>query len=98
MLDDKFDVIVVGVGVVGSVVVLVMVWVGLDVLVIECGDSVGCKNMIGGCFYVYIFEVIILGFVVSALVECKVICEKIFFLIEESVVIFDFYCEQLDVL
>lgn len=54
--------------------------------------------MIGGCFYVYIFEVIILGFVVLVLVECKVICEKIFFLIEESVVIFDFYCEQLDVL
>lgn len=92
MLDDKFDVIVVGVGVVGMVVVYVMVKVGLDVLVIECGNSVGSKNMIGGWFYVYSIESIMLGFVMFVFIECVVICEKIFFLIEESVVIFDFYC------
>ena len=48
MSDDKFDAIVVGAGVAGSVAALVMARAGLDVLVIERGDSAGCKNMTGG--------------------------------------------------
>jgi len=47
MSDDKFDAIVVGAGVAGSVAALVMARAGLDVLVIERGDSAGCKNMTG---------------------------------------------------
>lgn len=39
MSDDKFDAIVVGAGVAGSVAALVMARAGLDVLVIERGDS-----------------------------------------------------------
>ena len=46
MSDDKFDAIVVGAGVAGSVAALVMARAGLDVLVIERGDSAGCKNMV----------------------------------------------------
>ncbi|MFP1454446.1 FAD-dependent oxidoreductase [Escherichia coli] len=50
MSDDKFDAIVVGAGVAGSVAALVMARAGLDVLVIERGYSAGCKNMTGGLF------------------------------------------------
>ena len=46
MSDDKFDAIVVGAGVAGSVAALVMARAGLDVLVIERGDSAGCKNTV----------------------------------------------------
>lgn len=41
MSEDKFDAIVVGAGVAGSVAALVMARAGLDVLVIERGDSAG---------------------------------------------------------
>lgn len=84
MSDDKFDAIVVGAGVAGSVAALVMARAGLDVLVIERGDSAGCKNMTGGRLYAHTLEAIIPGFAASAPVERKVTREKISFLTEES--------------
>ncbi|VDZ94366.1 oxidoreductase FixC [Salmonella enterica subsp. enterica] len=48
MSDDKFDAIVVGAGVAGTVAAYVMAKAGLDVLVIERGNSAGSKNMTGG--------------------------------------------------
>ena len=77
MSEDKFDAIVVGAGVAGSVAALVMARAGLDVLVIERGDSAGCKNMTGGRLYAHTLEAIIPGFAVSAPVERKVTREKI---------------------
>ncbi len=59
MSEDKFDAIVVGAGVAGSVAALVMARAGLDVLVIERGDSAGCKNMTGGRLYAHTLEAII---------------------------------------
>lgn len=94
MSDDKFDAIVVGAGVAGSVAALVMARAGLDVLVIERGDSAGCKNMTGGRLYAHTLEAIIPGFAVSAPVERKVTREKISFLTEESAVTLDFHREQ----
>ena len=98
MSDDKFDAIVVGAGVAGSVAALVMARAGLDVLVIERGDSAGCKNMTGGrlCAHTH-SEAIIPGFAASAPVERKVTREKISFLTEESAVTLDFHREQPDV-
>ncbi len=69
----------------------------LDVLVIERGDSAGCKNMTGGRLYAHTLEAIIPGFAVSAPVERKVTREKISFLTEESAVTLDFHREQPDV-
>lgn len=69
---------------------------GLDVLVIERGDSAGCKNMTGGRLYAHTLEAIIPGFAASAPVERKVTREKISFLTEESAVTLDFHREQLD--
>ena len=97
MSEDKFDAIVVGAGVAGSVAALVMARAGLDVLVIERGDSAGCKNMTGGRLYAHTLEAIIPGFAVSAPVERKVTREKISFLTEESAVTLDFHREQPDV-
>ena len=97
MSDDKFDAIVVGAGVAGSVAALVMARAGLDVLVIERGDSAGCKNMTDGRLYAHTLEAIIPGFAVSAPVERKVTREKISFLTEESAVTLDFHSEQPDV-
>lgn len=71
MSDDKFDAIVVGAGVAGSVAALVMARAGLDVLVIERGDSAGCKNMTGGRLYAHTLEAIIPGFAASAPVETQ---------------------------
>ncbi|EIA5318489.1 FAD-dependent oxidoreductase [Escherichia coli] len=97
MSDDKFDAIVVGAGVAGSVAALVMARAGLDVLVIERGDSAGCKNMTGGRLYAHTLEAIIPGFAASAPIERKVTREKISFLTEESAVTLDFHREQPDV-
>ncbi|HAW0905173.1 TPA: FAD-dependent oxidoreductase [Escherichia coli] len=88
---------IISAGVAGSVAALVMARAGLDVLVIERGDSAGCKNMTGGRLYAHTLEAIIPGFAVSAPVERKVTREKISFLTEESAVTLDFHREQPDV-
>ena len=85
MSDDKFDAIVVGAGVAGSVAALVMARAGLDVLVIERGDSAGCKNMPAASFVPTHLKQSFRGFAVSAPVERKVTRENLF-LTEESAV------------
>lgn len=97
MFEDIFDVIIVGVGLVGLVVVLVFVCEGVQVLVIECGNFVGVKNVIGGCLYVYSLECIIFGFVDQVFIECMIIYEKFVFMIDNGVMIID-YCNGEDVL
>lgn len=66
MSDDKFDAIVVGAGVAGTVAAYVMAKAGLDVLVIERGNSAGSKNMTGGRLYAHSIESIMPGFATSA--------------------------------
>ena len=62
MSDEKFDAIVVGAGVAGTVAGYVMAQAGLDVLVIERGNSAGSKNMTGGRLYAHSLERIMPGF------------------------------------
>lgn len=66
-------------------------------LVIECGNFVGVKNVIGGCFYVYSLEYIIFGFVDFVFVECLIIYEKFVFMMEKLVMIMD-YCNGDEIL
>ena len=94
MSDEKFDAIVVGAGVAGAVAGYVMAKAGLDVLVIERGNSAGSKNMTGGRLYAHSLESIMPGFAEEAPVERKVTREKISFLTEESAVTLDFHGEK----
>ncbi|WP_336221989.1 FAD-dependent oxidoreductase [Citrobacter amalonaticus] len=97
MSDDKFDAIVVGAGVAGTVAAYVMAKAGLDVLVIERGNSAGSKNMTGGRLYAHTIERIMPGFARQAPIERKVTREKISFMTEESAVTLDYHREQPDV-
>ena len=78
MSDEKFDAIIVGAGVAGCTAAYVMAKAGLDVLVIERGDTAGSKNMTGGRLYAHSLEKIIPGFAQSAPVERKITKEDLF--------------------
>ena len=97
MSEEKFDAIVVGAGVAGCVAGYVMAKAGLDVLVIERGNTAGSKNMTGGRLYAHSLEGIMPGFAQQAPVERKVTKEKISFLTDESAVTLDFQSERPDV-
>ncbi|MCO7254090.1 FAD-dependent oxidoreductase [Dickeya oryzae] len=97
MSEEKFDAIVVGAGVAGCVAGYVMAKAGLDVLVIERGNSAGSKNMTGGRLYAHSLEKIMPGFAQEAPVERKVTREKISFLTEESAITMDYHSEQPDI-
>lgn len=97
MSEEKFDAIVVGAGVAGCVAGYVMAQAGLDVLVIERGNSAGSKNMTGGRLYAHSLESIMPEFAQQAPVERKVTREKISFLTDESAVTMDYHSEQPDI-
>ncbi|MCW2474493.1 FAD-dependent oxidoreductase [Candidatus Symbiopectobacterium sp. NZEC151] len=97
MSEEKFDAIVVGAGVAGCIAGYVMAQAGLDVLVIERGNSAGSKNMTGGRLYAHSLESIMPGFAQQAPVERKVTREKISFLTDESAVTMDYHSEQPDI-
>lgn len=97
MSDEKFDAIVVGAGVAGTVAAYIMAKAGLDVLVIERGNNAGSKNMTGGRLYAHAIERIMPGFGEKAPVERKVTREKISFMTEESAITLDYHREQPDV-
>lgn len=94
MSDERFDAIVVGAGVAGTVAAYVMAKAGLDVLVIERGNSAGSKNMTGGRLYAHSIERIMPGFAQNAPIERTVTREKISFLTEENAVTLDFQREK----
>ncbi|MTH46904.1 FAD-dependent oxidoreductase [Intestinirhabdus alba] len=96
MSDEKFDAIVVGAGVAGTVAAYVMAKAGLEVLVIERGNSAGSKNMTGGRLYAHSIERIMPDFARQAPVERKVTREKISFMTGESAVTLDYHREQPD--
>ena len=51
MSEDRFDVIVVGGGLAGSAAAYALAKAGVEVAVIERGESCGSKNMTGGRLY-----------------------------------------------
>lgn len=97
MSDEKFDAIIVGAGVAGCTAAYVMAKAGLDVLVIERGDTAGSKNMTGGRLYAHSLEKIIPAFAQSAPVERKITKEKISFLTNDSAVTLDYQAPSRDV-
>lgn len=94
---EKFDAIIVGAGIAGSIAGYILAKEGLDVLVIERGNYAGSKNMTGGRIYSHSLEKIIPNFAVEAPIERKITREKISLMTEESNVTVDFYSDLLGV-
>lgn len=91
MSDDRFDAIIVGAGLAGSIAAYVLAKAGANVLVIERGNSAGSKNMTGGRLYAHSLEKIIPDFAQEAPVERRVIREKVSFMTEDSAVTLDYH-------
>ncbi|KHN52945.1 oxidoreductase [Dickeya fangzhongdai] len=91
MSEEKFDAIVVGAGVAGSVAGYIMAKHGMNVLIIERGVTAGCKNMTGGRLYAHSLEKIMPDFSLSAPLERRVVREKISFLSDKDAVTLDFH-------
>lgn len=94
---EKFDAIIVGAGVAGSIAGYVLAKEGLDVLIIERGNYAGSKNMTGGRLYSHSLEKIMPNFAAEAPVERKITREKISLMTDESNVTVDFYSDLLGV-
>ncbi|MGD0153580.1 MAG: FAD-dependent oxidoreductase [Thermacetogeniaceae bacterium] len=84
MSEDKFDCIVVGAGPAGSTAAYQLAKQGLQVLLVERGDTPGNKNMMGGRLYSYALHQIIPDFWEEAPVERRVEKEEISFLTERG--------------
>lgn len=97
MSDNKFDAIIVGGGIAGTVAAYMLAKEGLGVLLIERGNYAGSKNVTGGRIYSHSLEKIIPNFAQEAPVERKITREKISLMTEESNVTLDYYSDMLGV-
>lgn len=92
---SKFDAIIVGAGVAGSVAGYILAQAGLEVLIVERGNFAGAKNMTGGRLYSHSLERIIPNFAATAPIERKVINEKISMLTPDSATTIDYKSTRL---
>ncbi|WP_434512492.1 FAD-dependent oxidoreductase [Desulfitobacterium sp. AusDCA] len=97
MSEDKFDAIIVGAGLAGSTAGYLLAKQGLQVLVVERGNSAGSKNMTGGRIYSHSLEKIMPNFAKEAPIERKITREKISLMTRESNVTLDFYSDRLGI-
>lgn len=95
MSEDKFDAIIVGAGIAGSTAGYLLAKQGLQVLIVERGNSAGSKNMTGGRIYSHSLEKIMPNFAKEAPLERKITREKVSLMTEDSNVTLDFYSDQL---
>ena len=83
-MEDKFDAIVVGAGPAGSAAAYVMAKAGLSVLLIERGQPIGSKAVIGGVLYSHVLNELIPNFWEEAPVERFITRRIITFLSKDS--------------
>ena len=88
--EDKFDVIIVGAGPAGSACAYTLAKAGKNVLVIERGDTPGCKNVTGGRLYTYALEMLEQGLFEEAALDRRVTHEEIMIISGDRAVTIDF--------
>lgn len=95
MTEEKFDVIVVGAGLAGSTAAYLMARAGLEVLVIERGETIGAKNVSGGRLYSHSLENIFPNFAEEAPVERKITKERISFVTKDGATTVEYAADKL---
>ena len=97
MSEDKFDAIIVGAGIAGSTAGYLLAKQGLQVLIVERGNSAGSKNMTGGRLYSHSLEKIMPGFAQEAPLERQITREKVSLMTDDSSTTLDFFSRQLGI-
>ncbi|MBP1764238.1 MAG: hypothetical protein H6Q65_1296 [Firmicutes bacterium] len=97
MSEERFDAIIVGAGIAGTVAAYLLAKEGLAVMLVERGNYAGSKNMTGGRIYSHSLEKIMPNFAEEAPLERKITREKISMMTEESNVTLDYYSGLLGV-
>jgi electron transfer flavoprotein-quinone oxidoreductase len=80
MAEEKFTAIIVGAGPAGSTAACLLAQQGMDVLLIERGETPGSKNMFGGRMYSYALNQVIPGFWEEAPIQRPVVKETVSFM------------------
>lgn len=96
MNEEKFDAIIVGGGLAGSITAYLLAKAGLETLLIEKGNFSGAKNMTGGRLYAHSIEKIFPNFAKEAPIERLITHEKITFMDEDKSVTMDYAATEAD--
>ena len=95
MSEERFDVIVVGAGMAGCTAAYLMAKAGLEVLVIERGETIGSKNVTGGRLYSHSLEKIFPDFAKEGPVERKITKERLSFVTATGATTVEYAAEKL---
>ncbi|MHA6512823.1 FAD-dependent oxidoreductase [Tessaracoccus sp. Z1128] len=94
-IDPDFDVIVVGAGVAGCVAAYQLAKAGLEVALIERGETPGSKNLSGGVLYSTVMDQVFPDFLAQAPIERRIDRNQLCFLNADSWVAIDYADERL---
>lgn len=83
-MEEKFDVIIVGGGIAGCVAGYLLAKDGLEVLLVERGNTIGAKNTSGGRIYAHSIEPIFKNFAQIAPIERVITGERLSFITENE--------------
>lgn len=89
--EEKFDVIIIGAGPAGLSCAYILAKEGKNVLVVERGDTPGCKNVTGGRLYTYALDMLLPGLSEEAALERKVTHEQIMMLDKDRSINIDYH-------
>ncbi|MGH1601136.1 FAD-dependent oxidoreductase [Campylobacter majalis] len=95
-MEDKFDVIIVGGGIAGCVAGYMLAKEGLEVVLIERGNTIGAKNTSGGRIYAHSIEKIFPNFKDQAPIERVITSEKLSFITQEQNVTMEYKSKASD--